>query len=182
MNLSIKKKSIKILLALLGIAVAFYLLLSQITFTKVNVRPYSHISISSRIDQKLNELATEYDSPETIIKKCADLTCEELSFSYKNDLEEGKANCIGYAQYTSEIINRTFRKKGLPYHAIPVVGKLSLFGVDLHQVARRILPNKYYPFFHDHDFVEVKEGNRIIIVDSSLQDLLGKHFLKDYHQ
>lgn len=93
-------------------------------------------------------------------------------------IPNGKANCVGYAQLTSAIINYAFQVKKLPYMAKPVVGKVYLFGIDLNNVVQKILPKKYRPFFKDHDFVEVDLGDKTIYVDSSLQDLSGLSFMQ----
>lgn len=104
--------------------------------------------------------------------------CERLSFTAKNDIPKGKANCVGYAQLTSAIINYVFQIKNLPYKAKPVVGKVYLFGIDLNNIAQKILPPMQRPFFKDHDFVEVDLGNKTVFIDSSLQDLTGLTFMQ----
>ena len=101
-----------------------------------------------------------------------------LSFDRKNMIPNGKANCVGYAQLTSAIINYAFQVKKLPYKAKPIVGKVYLFGIDLNNVAQQILPQKHRPFFKDHDFVEVDLGDKTAFIDSSLQDLTGLSFIQ----
>lgn len=93
-------------------------------------------------------------------------------------IPNGKANCVGYAQLTSAIINYAFQVKKLPYMAKPVVGKVYLFGIDLNNVAQKILPKKHRPFFKDHDFVEINLGDKTVFIDSSLQDLTGLTFMQ----
>lgn len=104
--------------------------------------------------------------------------CKRLSFTAKNDIPKGKANCVGYAQLTSAIINYAFQIKNLTYKAKPVVGKVYLLGIDLNNVAQKILPQRHRPFFKDHDFVEVDLGNKTVFIDSSLQDLTGLTFMQ----
>lgn len=93
-------------------------------------------------------------------------------------IPNGKANCVGYAQLTSAIINYAFQVKKLPYMAKPVVGKVYLFGINLNNVAQKILPQRHSPFFKDHDFVEIDLEDKIIFIDSSLQDLTGLTFMQ----
>ncbi|MBD5367391.1 MAG: hypothetical protein HDR82_10425 [Bacteroides sp.] len=95
------------------------------------------------------------------------MACKELSFTVKNNIPNGKANCVGHAQPTSAIINYAFQVKMLPYKAKPVVGKVYLFGIDLNNVAQKILPKKHRPFFKDNDFVEVDLKDKTVFVDSS---------------
>lgn len=106
-------------------------------------------------------------------------TCvQEAIFYCKNDIPKGKANCVGYAQLTSAIINYAFQIKNLTYKAKPVVGKVYLLGIDLNNVAQKILPQRHRPFFKNHDFVEVNAGSEVIYVDASLQDIIGIRFIK----
>lgn len=41
---------------------------------------------------------------------------------------------------------------------------------------QKILPQKYRQFFKDHDFVEIDLEDKIIFIDTSLQDLTGYRF------
>lgn len=96
----------------------------------------------------------------------------------KNGIQNGKAIWVGYAQLTSATINYAFQIKNPPYKAIPVVGKVYLFGINLNNVAQKILPQRHRPFFKNHDFVEVDLGNMTVFIDTSLQDLTGLTFMQ----
>lgn len=115
------------------------------------------------------------DDIDDLIRFCCDYTCKRLSFHHSNDLKNGKANCVGYAQYTSEVLNHAFRMKGLSLKSRPVVGRVHLYGVNLHPILLSILPKSQSSFFKDHDFVEIvfKDDSKRYI-DTSLQDLTGK--------
>ena len=128
--------------------------------------------------EHVDEICAEYDSLEDIMEACSDLACNMLSFASTNDIQHGKANCIGYAQLTSAIINYSFKVKKFPYHAKPVVGKVYLFGIDLNNVAQKILPQKHRLFFKDHDFVEINLGDKVYYLDTSLQDFTGFSFIQ----
>ena len=166
-------RPIIIIAVLIGMAM---LLISQLELNKSfnrNIAIYKlQEDTKKKIAQDIIPLETETD----IIKYCSDVVADMLSFDRKNMIPNGKANCVGYAQLTSAIINYAFQVKKLPYKAKPVVGKVYLFGIDLNNVAQQILPQKHRPFFKDHDFVEVDLGDKTIYVDSSLQDLTGYKF------
>ena len=171
------KVIIKVFLFVLCIGCCLLLfIVSQIKFEKETDRNVVTYSLTSDLKERTREMCNDSDSPEKIIKECSGFACKELSFSAKNNIQCGKANCVGYAQLTSAIINYAFQVKKLPYKAKPVVGKVYLFGIDLNNVAQQILPQKYRPFFKDHDFVEIDLGDKTIYVDSSLQDLTGYKF------
>ena len=51
-------------------------------------------------------------------------------------------------------------------------------GINLNNVAQRILPQRHSLFFKDHDFVEVDLGNKIVFIDTSLQDLTDLTFMQ----
>lgn len=168
-----KRKIVKIVLSALLLCVGIALFLtSQIRLEKERDRNIAVYSLSADLKKQVNEVCATLNTPKDIIVCSSDMSCKLLSFSAKNDIQNGKANCIGYAQLTSAIINYSFQSKNLPYRAKPVVGKVYLFGIDLNNVAQKILPKKHRPFFKDHDFVEIDLGNEIIYIDSSLKDLL----------
>lgn len=113
-----------------------------------------------------------------LILRCNDAVCAQLSFSYRNDVGHGKANCVGYAVLAAEALNRAFRRNSLPYHARPVYGKAYLWGIDLHPLMQAVFPSKYAPFFRDHDFVEIDLGDRYVYADASMQDVLGYGYIE----
>lgn len=173
-----KRKITKILSSLLLLLGISLLLTSQIKFYKDRDRNVSDCILTSDLRNQITEISNTSDTPQDIIIKCSNLTCETLSFTAKNDIQIGNANCVGYAQLTSAIINYTFQIKNLPYKAKPVVGKVYLFGINLNNVAQKILPQRHRPFFKDHDFVEIDLGDKIVFIDSSLQDLIGLTFMQ----
>lgn len=173
-----KRKYIKIVLAILICVVSIVFLVSQIRLEKCSDRSALPYTLTSELKTSIDKICTSTDSPEKIIDECSELVCKELSFTSKNNIQCGKANCVGYAQLTSAVINYAFQVKKLPYKATPVVGKVYLFGINLNNIAQTILPQKHRPFFKDHDFVEVDLGDKTIYIDSSLQDLTGFKFMQ----
>lgn len=62
--------------------------------------------------------------------------------------------------------------------AKPVVGKVYLFGINLNNIAQKILPQRHRLFFKDHDFVEINLDDKTVFIDSSLQDLTGLTYIQ----
>lgn len=166
------RKRIKYLLGLIVfLAITCIVFISQIRLEKERYRPTQEYTLTSVIKDRIRQITS--DNPIEIIKASNDLCCEILSFSAKNDIPNGKANCVGYAQLSSAIINYAFKSNEMPYKARPVVGQVYCCGINLTALSQKILSAKHKPFFKDHDFVEVDLGNQIIYTDSSLQDLTG---------
>lgn len=153
-------------------------LITQIKLEKDSDRDIVGCPLKSDLKECIIARCYSLDASHEIIGECSKLVCESLSFTAKNDIKNGKANCVGYAQLTSATINYAFKIKNLPYKAKPVVGKVYLFGINLNKVAQKILPQSHRPFFKDHDFVEVNAGSEVIYVDASLQDITGIRFIK----
>lgn len=167
-----KRKLIKsIVFVILFLAIACFVFISQLRLEKERYRPTQEYALTSDIKDRISLIAS--DNPIEIIKASNGLCCEILSFSAKNDIPNGKANCVGYAQLSSAIINYAFKSNEMPYKARPVVGQVYCCGINLTALSQKILPAKHKPFFKDHDFVEIDLGNQIIYTDSSLQDLTG---------
>lgn len=168
-----RRKTFKITLNILLLCVSIAIfLISQIRLKKEQDRVIITPTLSAEMKEHITEICITANTPKEIIFNCSDFACSLLSFSAKNDIPNGNANCIGYAQLTSEIVNYAFQIKNLPYRAKPVVGKVYLLGIDLNNFAQKILPKKHRPFFKDHDFVEVALDDETIYIDSSLQDIL----------
>lgn len=174
----LKRKIINIIIGLLICTCGGLCLISQIKFNKDRDRNIINCTITSDLKNQVAEISNNSHTPQDIIKKCSNLVCETLSFTAKNDIQSGKANCVGYAQLTSAIINYAFQIKNLPYMAKPVVGKVYLFGINLNNIAQKILPQRHRLFFKDHDFVEINLDDKTVFIDSSLQDLTGLTYIQ----
>ena len=167
-----RRKLIKsIVCVILFLAIVCVVFISQIQLEKERYRPTQEYALTSDIKDRICQITS--DNPIEVIKASNDLCCDLLSFSAKNDIPNGKANCVGYAQLSSAIINYAFNLNEIPYKARPVVGQVCCFGINLTALSQKILPKKHRSVFKDHDFVEVDLGNKIIYTDSSLQDLIG---------
>ena len=149
-----RRKLIKsIVCVILFLAIVCVVFISQIQLEKERYRPTQEYALTSDIKDRICQITS--DNPIEVIKASNDLCCDLLSFSAKNDIPNGKANCVGYAQLSSAIINYAFNLNEIPYKARPVVGQVCCFGINLTALSQKILPKKHRSFFKDHDFVEV---------------------------
>lgn len=155
-----------------------YLAISLVQLNKIGYRDSISNSIDSELKSMILDECQSMDDIDEIIRKCNDIVCSKLTFTYKNDLENGKANCVGYAHISSVTLNYAFKLNSLPYKAKPVYGKAYLLGMDLHPVMKSLVPDKYVSFFNDHDFVEIDCGDVLIYTDSSIQDLMSYEYLR----
>ena len=164
---------------LLGILLASYILfICGLSLHKTENRPQAAYLLPEDDKQELFATIASTSDESEIIKHCSKFACRKLSFHRKNKLNLGEANCIGYAQYTSSLLNTAFKHKGLSSKARPVVGQVHLYDFNLHPLAMTIMPNNLKSFFKDHDFVEIiKENGKTIYIDTSLQDIIGKSFI-----
>ena len=71
---------------------------------------------------------------------------------------------------SSRICNYAFQVNGMGYRAKPVVGYVSLYGVNLCRLLQAIAPQRWKNFVKDHDFVELKLEDRTLFFDASLYD------------
>lgn len=174
--ITLKRKVFRIIIFFLVCLACIAFLITQIKLEKYSDRDIVGCTLKSDLKEYIIARYDSLDAPHEIIGECSKLVCESLSFTAKNDIKNGKANCVGYAQLTSATTHYAFQIKNLPYKAKPVVGKVYLFGIDLNNISQKILPLKYRPFFKDHDFVEIDLGDKILYVDSTLHDLIGYNF------
>ncbi|MBK6835259.1 MAG: hypothetical protein IPG89_13700 [Bacteroidetes bacterium] len=136
-------------------------------------------------DDKLIEFVNTSDIDtaciEEIIESALDITSEKLSFTDGTcDVNpdklfySSKSNCIGYAGFYASICNYLLKKYHLDkeWKATSVVGKLNLFGYDIHKLFSS-------PFFKDHDFVVIENKiSRIkYAVDPTIHDYLGVEYI-----
>lgn len=110
---------------------------------------------------------------EEIIDYSLALTSELLCFSAKNDIINGKANCVGYALLCSSITNYGLKTNGLRGNCKPVVGYIEWWGLNLCKIFNTIAPKNYKSFVKDHDFVEYRLNDSAFFYDPLLYDCLG---------
>lgn len=144
----------------------------NISLSKISDRSSNYIPNNSLKEEI--KIETKELSPEEIRKYSIKKTANILSFAVKNDLCNGEANCVGYAQMCAGISNYAFRTHGYNSSAKPVVGYVKLFGVNLCYILKWCMPTKRWEnFVKDHDFVEFNNiDGSTIYCDASAYDLI----------
>ena len=113
-----------------------------------------------------------------IIDYSLKLTASRLHFSIYNDINRGKANCVGYAQLCASICNQALAANGIHGKARPIVGYIESNGINWCDVLKAVAPmDSYKNFVKDHDFVELVTDTRTYYFDPSIYDVLGKKCL-----
>jgi hypothetical protein len=163
----IKKK--KVLYCLLALVLCCCFVRNGMGLVKTNNRPNPGNSLSKQIKSKISD-ECKSSNPEDCLKYSLQLTSDLLSFTEKNDIENGKANCVGYAILCSRICNYSFEMNKLKYHAKPVVGYVTLYGINICNILKSLAPQKWKKFVKDHDFVELELEDKTIFFDASLYD------------
>ena len=146
-----------------------FLVAQGLRLVKTSDRPAPGTTLSAQIKSQIGR-ECKSSKPEDFVKYSMRLTADLLSFTEKNDLDNGKANCVGYAVMCSRICNYAFQVNGMGYRARPVVGYVSLYGVNLCRLLQAIAPQRWKNFVKDHDFVELKLEDRTLFFDASLYD------------
>ena len=147
----IDKKSktyLKICTMLLGVfLVLYFLFIHGLTLHKNDNRLYTSFRLAETDKQELFQLIGPTSDETEIIKLCNEFSCKKLLFHRKNNLKIGEANCIGYAQYTTALLNSAFTYKNLSSTASHVVGQVHLYGINLHPLAVGVMPDNLKSFF-----------------------------------
>ena len=173
--MKIKKSIIKFIIPIAVMATLIAVCItcwSPFALAKSNNRPSSYL-----LDQNLkSQIASETMNMtgEEIREYSCKKTARLLSFTAKNDIVHGKANCVGYAQLYAGICNYACQVNGLDCTAKPVVGYIMFYNINLCNALTKCMPNKHWKnFVKDHDFVEFHMNNSIIYSDACLYDLIG---------
>lgn len=173
-----KSKVFKRIVCLIIIVVCvWFVFVYSLDLHKTSNRDWSDYHLTPELKELIETKTNNLEDPKDIIDVCCDVSTDYLSFAHSNQIDNKKANCIGYARLTSALLNHAFRKKNIAYKAKPIVGTVHSFGVNLNNVSQYILPSSWRPFFKDHDFVEINTGKERIYVDTSLSDLTGRKFV-----
>ncbi|MBR6283143.1 MAG: hypothetical protein IKR25_02470 [Muribaculaceae bacterium] len=165
----------RIVILILIVAVIGYMC-SSFTLVKQHDRANTYRLPKSIITHVTDE--TIGMNEEQIIDYSLSLTAQKLEFSIKNNIANGEANCVGYAQLCAAICNEALRNNGYKNRAKCVVGYVKCCGVNLCNVAKCLGSNpKYKAFVKDHDFVELTVNGKTYYFDPSFYDVLGSKCL-----
>ena len=174
MKKALKITGISILIQLLFRGVFFRL---AIKYNEISVRSEIEITNGKLIETIEDNTINREINLDKILEITDKITKEELKFTMhhvSNDPNElintNEANCIGYSAMFNSVANYLIRKNKLQneIEAKHKIGKLELFGVDLHSFFQK-------PFFKDHDFNEItnKKTGKKIFIDPTVSDYLG---------
>ena len=161
----------------IGVAVIIaVVMIMPISFVKISDREATHDYFPEKLKGRIKSETVGY-SDEKIVKYSLDLTAELLKFTRENALRDGKANCVGYAQLCSNICNHAFAARHSKARTKPVVGYITICGINVCKVAYFLAPAKDKNFVKDHDFVEYwHRDGKTTFFDPSIYDVtFGLH-------
>lgn len=165
----------KIIIFVFLLLLMFFISTYSLTLVKHRDR-INDYSLNKELINKLNCDTKGLDAVE-IMNYSIKLTAQYLQFSEHNNINVGKANCIGYAKLCSSICNYALQINGIEGYAKPVVGYVKSNGINICSLLVACAPtskwNKWKLFVKDHDFVEFYFGNQIIFADPCAYDLIG---------
>ncbi len=158
------------------IAISLFVLLCALWpsfhLVKTADRTYPAYPLSKQIKERIVKETSELPYDISIMDYCFGLTNELLEFSSKNDIEHGKANCVGYTKMFTAISNYALMVNKYEGRVKPVVGYITWCGINLCDVLKLVVPKKYEGFVRDHDFVELEYEDHYVYVDPTLYDLM----------
>ena len=153
--------------------VVLFYLMPSCQLVKTADRTYSEFPLSKQLKEQIVKETSKLPYDIDLMDYCLTLTSMLLEFSEKNDIENGKANCVGYTKLFTSIYNYALLVNKYEGRVKPVVGYVTWCGINLCDVAKFIVPKKYESFVKDHDFVELDFENYFVYVDPSLYDIMG---------
>ena len=168
------KKTVQIggLICLLAVLFRGPVFRLAIGYTEIGSRPAIKITNKDLLQKIKDKAAGKQIDADEVIRIATEITTEELHFTTdqaSNDpnvlVKTNKANCVGYSALFNSVANELIREQGLAGRvtAEHKIGKLDLFGMDLHQFFAG-------SFFKDHDFNLVVSSEREVAVDPSVCD------------
>ena len=143
--------------------------LCPFSLEKTANRSYPEYPLSKELKEQIRNASSTYYEL-SAIELSLDITGSLLEFSEKNDIKNGKANCVGYAQLFTSICNNMLKVNGRKERVRPVVGNIKWCGINLCEVLKAIVPKKYESFVKDHDFIELEYEDKYVYVDPTLFD------------
>jgi hypothetical protein len=162
------KKYLKYGLIVVGILIALRLLLS-FELVKQSVRNEAVYPLPASMKAEIAN-DTKGMNADEIIDYSTKRTANILSFSRKNDIGSGNANCIGYASLCAAICQHALNANNIKGRAVPVVGDVRKFGISVCKLLAFIAPSSWKSFVKDHDFVEVRMTDKTVYVDACFYD------------
>ena len=129
-------------LAKVVVAIAIIVALTSFSLVKTHDRGLTHRLPKQMVEQVNRQ--TRGMTEMQIMDYSLDLTAKSLKFAEKNDIEHGKANCVGYAQLCSAICNQALKNNGYSHRAKPVVGYIADCGINLCALFKSVAPTRHW--------------------------------------
>ena len=154
----------------------FILSQMDLQFHKQRERPGT-VDIPAAIYDAAKQRVSSTDAA-GISRECAGITCELLDFSFDQDVlfkkNVSKAHCVTYARVCATLCNRIYRERGVDAEAVPVVGYITVLGVNANRLLMLFLPSEYERYVVDHDMVEIRSGGKAMFyIDPSEIEFTG---------
>lgn len=127
------------LLIIVGIVLVVYVVLSAFSLVKTADRPTTSYQLPKELKERIVNETKGMDEMD-IVNYGLRLTGKLLDFSEKNDLQGGKANCVGYAQLCASITNYGLKTNKREGFCKPVVGYVTWGGMNLCTVLKKLFP------------------------------------------
>lgn len=125
----------KKLLGIVVLVICTCAVLNGFGLVKTSNRPNADYPLSKQIKEKIQTEGMGL-TPEECVKYSLKLTSNNLRFTEKNSIANGKANCVGYAIMCSSICNYALQINNLNCKSRPVVGYVTFYGINLCNVLK----------------------------------------------
>ena len=154
----------------------FILSQMDLQFHKQRERP-GEVDVPAAIYDAARERVRSTDAA-GISYECANITCDLLDFSFNQDPlfknKVSKAHCVTYAKVCATLCNRIYKERGIDAEAVPVVGCITVWGVNANRLLMVLLPSGYERYVIDHDMVEIRSGGKAMFyIDPSEIEFTG---------
>lgn len=165
------------IIAVVSLSVLGFLLSNiGLQFHKQRERPGT-VDIPAAIYDAAKQRVSSTDAA-GISRECAGITCELLDFSFEQDVlfknNVSKAHCVTYAKVCATLCNRIYRERSIDAEAVPVVGYITVFGINANRLLMALLPSEYERYVVDHDMVEIRSGGKAMFyIDPSEIEFTG---------
>ena len=164
------------------VIIGFILFPKNFEFHKLRERPGTIEIPDSIYDFTINHIYASHAPG--VSRECAEVTCKLLKFSFDQDVlfenKVSKAHCVTYARLCATLCNKMFEEYEIDAEAIPVVGYITINGVNINKLLVSIVPKKYEHYFVDHDMVEIRlEGKLLWFIDPTEREFTGRE--RVYH-
>lgn len=128
------------------------------------------------IQQELNVIA-----PFIIHEKINDAVCSYLKYGMKNEINKGRANCIGYAHLYANSYNEFIKLSGdYPNtYARVVDGYVEWYGINLNKVLMKLVPERWKGWVSNTTFIELNHNGHKYYCSPCISDLPFPFFLFD---